>query len=154
MPDQLGAYRGKDAPLYYNSGTRASPTWVRVPARDKNMPISWGEADVSTDETDFKMMLKTLAEVGIDFQMVKDISNTAYTALWNAALSATTAIEFALMNGDIATTGNRGVRFFGQVFSATDNAALEDGQLVDFSVKPTRWIESDALAPPLPYTVA
>lgn len=153
MADELGAYRGKDAGLYYNSGTRATPTWVKLDARDVTMPITWGEADVSSRMSDFKLMLKTLAEVGIDFGMVKYAGDAAYVAMDVAAMSPTVVHEFAVMSGDIATTGSRGVRFFGQVFSLTDNQALEDGQLVDFNVKPTRWYESDALAPPVPLIV-
>lgn len=154
MADELGAYRGKDAGWYYNTGTRATPTWVKLDARDKNMPLTWDEADVSSDSSDFKLMLKAIAELGVDFQMVKYEADADYLAMRAAALSPTQVYEFALMSGPIATVGSRGIRFFGQVFSATDNAALADGQLVDFSVKPTRWYESDALAPPVELAVS
>lgn len=149
MPDEIGAYRGKDKALYYNTGTRATPTWVKLDARDKTLPITWDEADVSSDSSDFKLMLKALAEVGIDWQMVYYNGDSDFVAMWQAALSPTAVYEFALMSGPIATVGSRGVRFFGQVMSATDNAALSDGQLVDFNVKPTRYYESDTLVPPV-----
>lgn len=154
MPDQIAAYRGRDAYLYYNTGTRATPTWVRLECKDKSAPLTWGEADVSTDGSDYKLALKTLAEIGIDFSMVKFLGDAGFVAMWQAALSATAVKEFLLINGPVNVVGNRGVRFFGQVFSAADNAALEDGQMVDFNVKPTRWYEGSSLAPPVELVVS
>lgn len=154
MADEIAAYRGKDAKLYYNSGTRAAPTWVELDCRDLTKQTSWSEGDVSSRLSDYKLFIKTLAELGLDFQMVKYHDDAGYTQMQNMAESATAANEFAVMSGDITVAGSRGVRFFGQVFSDSDSQALEEGQMVDFNVKPTRFYEGSALAPPLPYTVS
>lgn len=154
MPDEIGALRSKDAKLYYNTGTRASPTWVLLDAVNVTMPITWSESDVSSRASDYKLMMKALAELGVDFTMIKYAGDAGYVAMEASAYSPSQAHEFAVMSGDIIVAGSRGVRFFGQVFSATDNQQLEEGQTVDFNAKPTRWYESNALAPPLPYIIS
>lgn len=145
----LGALRGKDAKLYRNTGTNASPTWIEVEnVRDLSMPQSWGEADVSSRISDIKMYLKALLDAGVEFGMVKDSLDADYLAIRAAFYSATAAIQFAIMDGSILTPGSRGLKMFCQVFNHTEEQNLEDGQMVTVSIKPTRYYESSALVVP------
>jgi hypothetical protein len=62
--------------------------------------------------------------------------DAAFDAIQEAFLE-NTPIEFAVMDGPIATAGSQGLRATFEVFSFTRNENLEEAVTVDVSIKPT-----------------
>lgn len=128
---------GLDCKLYYNSGTYASPTWVEiVNAKDVTVPLTKGEADTSRRGTEWKTRRGTLKDASIDFQLVQEDGDAAFTALLNSFLN-NTPIELLALNGPVGTVGSEGLRATCEVFNFQDAQALESAVVYDVSAKPT-----------------
>lgn len=134
MPAKLGL----DAKLYRNSGTYASPTWELIGnVRDVTLSLETGEADVTTrGNNGWRASVGTLKGATIEFQMVWDTSDTDFTAIQTAFFTSTN-IEFAVMDGDITTTGSQGLRADCRIITFSRAEALEEAITVSVTAKPT-----------------
>ena len=99
---------GMEAKLYRNDGTYASPTWVELlNVKDLTLNLEAGEADVTTrGNAGWRATIASLKDGSIEFDMLWDTADTNFTALKDAFFSGGT-VEFAVMDGDVATSGNR-----------------------------------------------
>lgn len=129
---------GMDAKLYRNTGTFASPTWNIIPnVKDLTLNLETGEADVTTrGNNGWRATVATLKDASIEFEMVWDTEDDDFTALRNAFLN-NTAIELAVLDGLVATSGSQGLRATCMVTSFTRNEPLEEAITVNVTVKPT-----------------
>lgn len=129
---------GMNAKLYRNTGTYDDPTWTEIGnARDVTLSLEKGEADVTTRANNgWRATVGTLKDATVDFQMVWDSDDTNFTALRSAFLG-NTAIEMAVMDGDIDDGDSEGFRASMDVMSFTRNEALEEAITADVSLKPT-----------------
>ena len=62
--------------------------------------------------------------------------------------------EIAVMDGDIATSSNQGVRAYCQLFSSSLSLPLADNSVVDFAAKPAFFEEGGAEIDPEWYVVS
>jgi hypothetical protein len=133
----MGAKLGLDGRLYRNTGTYASPTWNEVKnVRDLSISLEAGEASVTTrGNNGWEAVLGTLKKASVEFQMVWDSGDADVQAFRDAFLDRDT-IECAVMDGDIAESGTEGLRATFVVLKFARSEALEEGMLIDVSIKP------------------
>ena len=129
---------GLDAKLYRNAGSFAVPTWTEVKnVRDLTLNLEAGEADVTTRaNAGWRATVATLKDASVEFEMVWDSADPDFAAYRDAFLN-TTAIEVAVMDGDIVTSGSQGLRATCMVTKFSRNEALEEAITVSVTIKPT-----------------
>lgn len=143
---------GFKAQLYYlPTGTRASwgtttagVTTGAAPAglavcgntRDLTLNLSKAEADATTrNNNGWKAILAGLKEGSIEFEMLWDTADAAFTAFFNAWLNDTN-IGVAALDGDKATAGSQGLWADFQVIGFTKKEPLNEPQSVSITMKP------------------
>jgi hypothetical protein len=129
---------GLDAKLYRNTGTYSSPTWNDIPnVKDVTLNLEAGEADVTTrGNNGWRATVATLKDGSIEFDMVWDTADTDFAAIRDAFLNRT-AIEFAVMDGDITVVGSQGLRATCMVTKFSRSEPLEEAIMVSVTIKPT-----------------
>jgi hypothetical protein len=129
---------GMDAKLYRNSATYASPTWDLIGnVKDLTLSLETGEADVTTrGNAGWRATVATLKDGSLEFEMVWDTEDADFTAIRTAFLN-NAAIEMAILDGLVATTGSQGLRASFMVTNFTRNEPLEEAITVSVSMKPT-----------------
>jgi TP901-1 family phage major tail protein len=129
---------GLDAKLYRNTATYATPTWDEITnVRDVTLNLEAGEADVSTRGTGgWRATVATLKDASIEFEMVWDSADADFAAIRDAFLNRT-AIDMAVMDGDITATGSQGLRAECAVTNFSRNEPLEEAVTVSVTIKPT-----------------
>ena len=129
---------GLDAKLYRNTGTYETPTWVEMTnVKDLTLNLESGEADVSTRGAGgWRATVATLKDGSIEFEMVWDTEDAGFTAIQQAWFG-NTSIEFAVMDGDITTSGSQGLRATFSITKFSRNEPLEEALSVSVSAKPT-----------------
>lgn len=103
---------GHSMKLYYNSATVASPTWVEIDeVGDVSIAdLAVGLAELKRRANDFTKNLATLFQsFAVEFRLHHGLNSTVFDVL-RAAFFNKTVTEFAVMNADIATSGNEGMR--------------------------------------------
>lgn len=103
---------GKNMKLYRNTGTVATPTWTEVAEiGDVSIPdLSRGLAELKRRSNDFVKNLAALIQsIAVEFTLVHGLDATNFDAIRQAFFNGT-AEEYAVMNGDISTSGNEGLR--------------------------------------------
>jgi hypothetical protein len=133
----MTAKLGLDGRLYRNTGTNAAPIWNEVRnVRDLTLSLEAGEASVTTRANDgWEAVLASLKKASIEFQMVWDPEDTDVGIFRDAFLNRTT-VECAVMDGDIMAAGNQGLRATMAVLKFARSEALEEGMLIDITIKP------------------
>lgn len=134
----MAAKLGLDCKLYRNTGSYASPTWDLVGnVKDLTLSLEKSEADVTTRANGgFRATVGTLKDATVEFQMVADSSDTDFTAI-QTAFFANTSIEFAILDGLVATTGSQGLRATMDILKFSRSEELENAVMFDVSIKPT-----------------
>jgi hypothetical protein len=129
---------GMDAKLYRNTGTYGSPTWDLIGnVKDLTLSLETGEADVTTrGNGGWRATVATLKDGSLEFEMIWDTEDTDFTAIRTAFLG-NTAVEMAVLDGLVATTGSQGLRASFMVTNFTRNEPLEEAITVSVSMKPT-----------------
>ncbi len=91
---------------------------------------------ISRSNAGWRANVGTLKDGTVEFQMVYDTADTDFDALQSAFLNNTT-IEFLVLDGDVGTSGNEGLRatMIVSKFSIPQN--LEEAMMVDVTIQPT-----------------
>ena len=128
---------GKDAKLYYNSGTYAVPVWNEISnATDVTINVAKGEADVTRRGSGgWKEMIGTLKEGSITFEMIHIPHSTGYSTLQKAFDKGTT-VEIAAMDGAVTST-SQGYRMTVSVTDFSLTQPLTEAQKTSVTLKPT-----------------
>lgn len=152
MADNLAGFLCK---LYRNTGTNASPTWSLISAvRDLDVPQSRSEINMSDRGSKYEKFDVGQITAGITFELTYRNGDTDHAALRAAfEAEAGTAIEYAAMDGAIATSGKQGLRAFCKVTQFDHAQPLADGVKVSVTLKPCFHDESGVVDPSW-YTVA
>ena len=129
---------GLDAKLFRNTGTYGSPTWNEIKnVKDVTLNLEAGEADVTTrGNNGWRATVATLKDGSIEFEMVWDSADDDFTAIRDAFLNKT-ALEMAVMDGDVLTAGSQGLRASFMITSFSRNEPLEEAITVSVTAKPT-----------------
>ena len=129
---------GMEAKLYRNTGTYAAPTWVEMlNVKDLTLNLEASEADVTTrGNAGWRATIAALKDGSIEFEMVWDTSDADFTAIKDAFFG-NTSVEFAVMDGDITTTGSQGLRAEMSITNFSRSEPLEEAIGVSVTAKPT-----------------
>ena len=128
-------YRSETLATVATDAGYAAMTWIEISnVRDASEDATTGLADVSSRATVIRQELPTLIDLGGTFQMVWDSTDTGMLSI-RAAFYASAAIALAFLDGDEATEGSDGVAGNWTVNGFTRNEPLEDGVVVDVTVK-------------------
>jgi len=129
---------GMQAKLYRNSGSYGTPTWVEVGnVKDLTLNLEAGEADVTTrSNSGWRATVATLKDGSIEFEMVWDTTDPNFTAIQQGFFN-NTPVEFAVMDGAIATAGSQGLRATMSITNFSRSEALEEAIMVSVTAKPT-----------------
>lgn len=139
---------GLDCKLYYcataldgESNTPALADWNEIDnVRDLTLNLSTGEADVSTRASSWRQTKQTLKEGSIDFEMLWDTDDEAFSAIQDAWEDGE-EIALAAMDGDIEVAGAEGLASNFAVTNFSRNEPLEEGVTVSVTVKPSSYTE-------------
>ena len=134
----MGVRLGLEAKLYRNTGTSGSPTWTEMTnVKDLTLNLEASEADVTTrGNAGWRATLAALKDASIEFEMVWDTADAAFTAIKDAFFGST-SVEFAVMDGDIETAGSQGLRAVMSVTNFSRSEPLEEAISVSVTAKPT-----------------
>ena len=104
--------------MYVNTGTTAAPTWTEVTkARDVNIKLEGDEVDgTSREAAGWYQMLVGLRKWGTDFEMIYDVTNTAWEAVRSAYWDGVT-LEILALDGPLLVNSTYGI--FGEVSVST-----------------------------------
>ena len=143
---------GKDCKLYYNSGTHFSPTWIEIErAINVSASITKNEADVSSRESDWQMVIGALKVLEITFNY-RHIQGTDGTfAALRAAFMDNTPIQFLMLDAAQSEAGAEGILAFCEIMSMNPGQELEGSQEWEVTAKPTYKRESGVLIKPMWY---
>lgn len=134
----MGVKLGLDAKLYRNTATYASPTWNEVKnVKDVTLNLEAGSADVTTrGNAGWRANIATLKDASLEFEMVWDTADDDFTAIRTAFLT-NAAIEFAVLDGPVATSGSQGLRASMAITNFSRAEPLEEAIKVSVTAKPT-----------------
>jgi hypothetical protein len=134
----MGVKLGMDAKLYRNTGSYGSPVWNEVKnVKDVTLNLEAGEADVTTrGNAGWRANIATLKDASLEFEMVWDTADDDFTAIRTAFLT-NAAIEFAVLDGPVATSGSQGLRASMAITNFSRAEPLEEAIKVSVTAKPT-----------------
>ena len=129
---------GLNMKLYRNSGSFATPTWNEVGnVTDLTFNLDLERADVTTRSNNgWRAQVGTLNDGSIEFDMFDDDADTELAAIETAFINRTPT-EFAVLNGDVATSGTKGWRLTCAVLSFTRNEPLTEAVSFSVTLAPT-----------------
>lgn len=147
----MGFKRGADCKLYRNMApTYEAPEWDEVAnVRDLTTGLEKAKADLTTRASNrWRMNVSTLKDLSIEFQMVWDDEDDAFSAFLDAWLEDT-PMDILVLDGAADDPGSDGFRATVEVMTFTRSEALEEGVLADVRLEPTYSVH-----PPERHTVA
>lgn len=141
---------GLQAKLYYNTGTRASPVWVLITrAIDVSVDISQTAVEVPSRASTWMAHLPGLKNATITFgYRVPGGTDTVFDFLLTC-LTTPVMKEFAVMDQAIATTGAQGFVMYAQLEAMNLSQGMEEGAVMEFTLRPAYVEESSARVDPL-----
>lgn len=141
----MGSVLGMNCKLYrQTTGTRAAwPATGAAPnlsevtnVRDVTINLETGEADTTTRGNDgWESVEATLKKGSVEFEMVWDTSDAAFTAIKDAWVNST-KIALAVLTGDSATTGTQGLWANFSITNFSQGQGLTDAVIVNVTAKP------------------
>jgi len=146
----MGYVLGKDCKFYYSGslltgeagGLPADLSWNEITnVKDLTLNLETGEADVTTRGSGgFRSSAPTLKDGGIEFEMLWDTADAAFTAI-QAAWAAGSELAMAAMDGAIGTSGKQGLAANFVVTNFSRSEPLEEGVTVSVTIKPSTHAE-------------
>lgn len=129
---------GRNAKIYYNAGSYASPSWTEITlARDVTTNLDSETADADhRGAGNFGADVVVRLKAGVDFELIWDTANAVFLVLLNAFTNMS-GVEFLVLDGPVGTVGSRGVRATCSVSKFTRTEPLRGVQLAQVSIMPT-----------------
>lgn len=131
-------FKGKDAVLYLNTNTYASPTWAAYcNVGDLSVNLTKNTSNASTRCGDgWVESVPGLKDATISFTSNYDIQDTQQNELVQSYLTDAT-VDVYVADGDITTTGTwEGLRAVCMVSNMSVDQPLDDIQKINFELRP------------------
>lgn len=113
---------GLDAKIYRNTGTYGSPVWNLIEhVRNQAMSLEGEEVDASDNDSAWELVEMGHAKLEVEFDIRYDTADDDWAALVTAFLDRNNHVEFAVMDGDITESGEKGWRITGRVLQASES---------------------------------
>jgi hypothetical protein len=135
----MGFKLGLDGKAYRNTGTWEAPTWTEMEhIKDLSVNLEKGEWEASLRSGNgVREYLATLRDYPVEFGMKWDPQNDPdCDFLLSVFLDEEEFIDVLILDGPVTTSGSQGPRFQANVFGFPINQPLEEGMMVDVSIKP------------------
>lgn len=128
---------GYEAKIYRNTASYASPTWSEMTiVKNVGLSLEKGEADATTrGNNGWRATLGALKNGSLEVEMIWTKGDTNADAIISA-FTGNTQVELAVMDGDITTSGNSGLRASFEVLNFNRQEDLEDVLAATFTLKP------------------
>lgn len=137
MPDAF--VLGMNGKAYYDSSGNgvANPTWVEMGnVRDVTQNLETGTSDVTTrTNAGWRAVAATLKDGTVEFEMVWNTEDAAFTAIQLAHLNSTN-IACAFMDGDIDVAGSQGLVADFAVTNFSRAEPLEEAMMTSVTLQP------------------
>lgn len=129
----------QNAKLYYNAGTYGTPTWTLISnVRDLTLNVNKTAVDVSTrGGGGWVESVDGLKDASIEFGMVWDTSDAAFTAIKTGFLN-NTSVELYVLDGAYNTTGSQGLRATCMIEAFSREENLGDALQVQVTARPVK----------------
>jgi hypothetical protein len=130
---------GLNAVCYFKTtGVDGAGEWQPITAiKDLSLNIETGEADITTRGANgWRLKIATLAEAGIEGELLWDSADASFNALKNAFFGKR-LIGILALDGPITEVGNEGLRCDASVLSFTRDESLEEALSVKFKLAPS-----------------
>lgn len=127
---------GMNARLNYKvDGQGGGGSWLEIGnAKDVTLSMEKGEADVTTRaNAGWRATIGTLKEVSVEFEMVWDTADAAFTAIKDAFLASQGIIGFQILDAD----AGQGLQADFDITSFVRNEPLEEAVTVSVTAKIT-----------------
>jgi hypothetical protein len=142
---------GLDGKMYWNSATFAAPVWNEMKfVVDASMMIEVGEINGDSRNAVWELVLAGLIKGSIEFNLKQDDTDDDWEEMLTRIM-ARTVTEFMFMDGDITTSGEKGIHMIGLVLKAGNDQKLQSVNELACSAKPT---PNADLPVPVRYTAA
>lgn len=128
---------GLEMKLYRNTGTFGVPVWSEVGcARAVSRNGAAAVADLSARKHGvFQVQRKAQVQLSWSVELLADEDDTEFAAWYAAYMGAgDQTFEVALMNGDIATSANKGIRCRVDITQFSQNEPLADGVIANAEI--------------------
>ena len=134
----MTAQLGIDCKAYYNLGTYESPNWSEIRyIRDATLNQAVAEVDVTSRFAQgSKEYIQGLFDYGFEFDMRWKPANAAFSAL-RSAFHGKTPVELMILDGPVDSAGSQGLRGTFAVFNFSRAEQMEEGVVVNVTMKPT-----------------
>jgi hypothetical protein len=117
---------GVNSKAYYNSATRASPTWVEVKSiRELTIDATFGKAAANVRGERVNKMVKTNTDLNFTGSIRKDTA-AATLAVINAAIAPDAILDMLFLDGSRTVVGSRGFRADVQVIMTGESQTIDD----------------------------
>jgi len=147
----MGAVLGVNCKAYRNDDLADydAPDWVEVTKlRDVSINVEAAEADMSSRAgAGWEEILPSLRKATIETEIIYNPADTEWAAM-NDAFHAGTSIQYAFVDGDIATPGTQGLRATFAVTKFSTPQPLTDGCKTSVTLRPTPYSDGDGEHPP------
>jgi len=137
MPGTRKTRIGLDGAIYRNSGTFASPTWGELThVNDLSLTLETNEVDASDRSSAWETVEKGLQKATIEFDYMYFEGDTLWATLLDDWLDRDNPVEFAVMDGDITTSGEDGWRITTHVMSVSETQEKEGALKLEVTLRP------------------
>lgn len=145
---------GSKCKLYYNSGTHAIPSWVEIAyAQDVTVPAGKDRVEIRDRSSGYKKDIGGDRELALSFGYTYRLGIDAVYNVLKDSYENDTAVQFAVMDGNIATSGTKGWRFYGEVFGFEDKQEQNTAHTCEVEVGLTEFEEASVIIEPDYYSV-
>ncbi|MFI4876625.1 MAG: hypothetical protein ACIALR_14845 [Blastopirellula sp. JB062] len=140
--------------LYRNTGSHATPVWVRVKGvKDLSVPFSKERAESMDIDYDWKFERGTHKSSGLTFQVEARKSLKDDLDVFRDSFLSGTPIEIYAADGLVAEAGTEGLRAYVECFDFPINKPLNGVSVIDITLGLTRVVESSAVVLPSWYVI-
>lgn len=116
--------------LYRNTGTAGTPVWNPITiAKDVKLGLEYSKAEIKSRASRFNLTLPAINAGPLEFNIIGDTSVDDFIALRDAQINRT-ALDLAIADDAIATTGTMYFRGDYHVYGFPVDQKLEDGEEV------------------------
>ncbi len=123
----MGAIRGIDCKVYFNTGTFVAPTWSEWQCvRDTTLNLTYEEVDATCRGSGgWRQSAISLASLEVSGNAIKEKEDASFVAIETAA-KAKTVIDILVLDGPRLSADSDGYRLDAQIFSWNENQPYED----------------------------
>jgi hypothetical protein len=131
--------KGIHARLYLNTvaDPPGPPVWNPMNLIGEcSVSVAWNTAEAKTRATPVVRTARTTVPLTVTGKLLVDDDDAQYLVFDAAHFDSTKLLDILVLNGDIASNGVTGYRFFAELTSWTESQGTDEIVMKDFELKP------------------